>query len=140
MLGEHCARKLLVKELDSIPTLRLQKTPRKREGRGLHGWHVEHEQTFPRKNHDRLNETSRQLLTRRLLFMQQVIKLCLATGCGRCQNFSRASRHKHVGHLTPRQISFWLRKTLNHRSLQSGEYCGEVSLEVSLLEVGYWHG
>lgn len=35
MLREHCARELLGKELVSIPTSGLQKTPGKREGRGL---------------------------------------------------------------------------------------------------------
>lgn len=44
-----------------------------------------------------------------------------------------------MGHLTQRH-SFWLRKVPNHRSLQSGEYFGELSLEVSLLEMGYRPG
>lgn len=95
MLGEHCARELLVKGLVSIPTSGLQKTPGKREGRGLYEWHREQEQPFPCKNCDQLNETRRQQATRRLLFTQQVIKLQLATGCGRYQKFPRASRHEH---------------------------------------------
>lgn len=44
-----------------------------------------------------------------------------------------------MGHLTQRH-SIWLRKVQNPRSLQSGEYLGEVSLEVSLLEMGYGSG
>ena len=150
LLGDHCARQLLVKEHVSIPASGLQKTPDEREDRGPYKRHVEQEQLLPCKNHDCLNEISGWQVTRRWLIMQQVIKLWLATGSGKYQKFLRASRHEYgrrsrCGSFDTKKL--WLRKVSNHRSLQSGEYFGEVSLEVFLLEPGHrpgwcfaWHG
>lgn len=77
------------------PSIGMAETPGKREGRGLYERHTEQGQPSPCKNCDRFSKTSRQQVTRRLLSMQQVIKLCLATGCGRYQKFPGASRPEH---------------------------------------------